>query len=146
MASTFPAHIETERLIFRPPVPQDAEAVFAAYAQDPAVSRFMVWIPHKSIEVTHQFIASCIAAWHSNAAFPYVLTGKANSRVVGMLDARPTEYRVNIGYVLAQAHWGQGLMPEAIRALAEAALSGLWLFRVEATRLPEAVNESIPSR
>ena len=37
MTAAFPEQIETKRLRFRPPVLQDAELIFAAYAQDPAV-------------------------------------------------------------------------------------------------------------
>jgi ribosomal-protein-alanine N-acetyltransferase len=49
-----------------------------------------------------------------------------------MIEARPSQCRVNIGYVLARASWGLGLIPEAIRALCEVALAGPF-FRVEAT-------------
>ena len=128
----FPATIETERLTFRLPELRDAEAVFEAWCQDPEVSRFMVWVPHKSIEVTRQFIASCMASAEGGTAVPYVLCLKSGGQVVGLIEARPSECRVNIGYVLARASWGQGLMPEAIRALARVALSGPF-FRVEAT-------------
>ena len=128
----FPTKLETERLTFRLPEPRDADAIFHAWCQDPAVSRFMVWVPHETVEVTQQFIASCIAAAESGAAVPYVLSSKGSGHVVGMIEARLSECRVNIGYVLARASWGQGLMPEAIRALAKVALSGPF-FRVEAT-------------
>jgi len=133
MAITFPDCIETERLRFRQPVPQDAEAIFGAYAQDPEVCRFMVWVPHKSVESTTQFIVSCIRSWQTSTAFAYILTSKADGEVLGMLEVRPTQHRANIGYVLARAHWGRGLMPEAIRAVAALALSALGFFRMEAT-------------
>ena len=50
-----------------------------------------------------------------------------------MIEARPQGTTVDIGYVLAQAHWGQGLMPEAIAAVATAALAVPAFFRVQAT-------------
>ena len=92
----------------------------------------MVWVPHETVEVTRQFISSCIAAAENGTAVPYILTSKGTGQVIGMIEARPSECRVNIGYVLARASWGQGLMPEAIRALSDVALSGPF-FRVEAT-------------
>ena len=133
MTEAFPEIIETERLRLRPPAPQDAETIFAAYAQDPVVTRFLVWAPHNSIAVTRQFIIICIASWQSARAFAYVLTSRASGQVIGMLEVRPAGYRANIGFVLARAHWGQGIMPEAVRAVVELALSSLALFRVDAT-------------
>jgi ribosomal-protein-alanine N-acetyltransferase len=133
MVTAYPKSIETDRLVFRPPVLEDANAIFAAYAQDPQVTRFMVWRPHAMESETHEFIASCIARWSSGTAFPYVLALKSNDAVVGMLEARPKAHIANIGYVLARAHWGKGLMPEAIRSFTKVALSDLSLFRVEAS-------------
>jgi [ribosomal protein S5]-alanine N-acetyltransferase len=133
MTAAFPEQIETTRLRFRPPVLQDAEVIFAAYAQDPAVTRFLVWSPHGSIEVTRKFIATCIVSWQNATAFPYVLTNRTSGQILGMLEVRPAGHRANIGYVLAQAHWGQGVMSEAVSAVTELALSTLSLFRVDAT-------------
>jgi RimJ/RimL family protein N-acetyltransferase len=62
-----------------------------------------------------------------------VITLKADGTVIGMLDARPKAHMINIGYVLAQAHWGNGYMPEAVRALTELALSIPSIYRVEAS-------------
>jgi RimJ/RimL family protein N-acetyltransferase len=50
-----------------------------------------------------------------------------------MLEARILAHTVDIGYVLARKHWGAGLMPEAIRALAQVALALPSIFRVQAT-------------
>ncbi len=128
----FRAEIETERMSLRLPEPSDADVIFKAWCQDPEVCRFMVWVPHETAEVTGAFLASCIASIAAGTAVPYVILLKSTGKVVGMIEARLSECRVNIGYVLARANWGHGLMPEAIRSLTTAALSGPF-FRVEAT-------------
>lgn len=133
MTRLLPERIETLRLVLRPPVPQDAEAIFAAYCQDPEVCRYMVWVPHASVAVTRRFIGTCIEAWENTSAYPYMLVRRGTARVMGMLDARVAEHRVNIGYVLAREHWGYGYMPEAIRVLDEFALATPDIYRVEAT-------------
>ncbi len=133
MSTLFPAVIETERLKLRRPAQADADAIFSAYTQDKRVAQFMVWRPHASSDATHEFIASCIASWDSGVAYPYILTLKNSDTAVGMLEARPKAHIANIGYVLAREHWGQGLMPEAIKAFATLALSLPSMFRVEAS-------------
>jgi RimJ/RimL family protein N-acetyltransferase len=47
-----PEIIETERLRLRPPVPDDAPALFAAYTQDSVVTRYLMWRPYRSLTET----------------------------------------------------------------------------------------------
>lgn len=130
---TFPSTLETARLRLRAPQRSDAEALFAAYTQDPEVARYMVWQPHASLENTRAFVQGCEAAWQAGSALPYILTSKAGGELIGMLEARPLGHVVNIGYVLARSHWGQGLMVEALQAFTAIALDLPGIFRVEAT-------------
>ena len=132
-SSGFPGLIETARLALRAPAHSDAEAMFASYTQDAEVARYMVWQPHASLEATRDFIAGCVAQWNARSALPYIITLKASSQLVGMLEARPHGHVVNIGYVLARSQWGQGLMGEAVQAFTAIALRVPGVFRVEAT-------------
>jgi [ribosomal protein S5]-alanine N-acetyltransferase len=130
--SAFPDKTETLRLCMRRPVPDDAEAIFQAYAQDAQVCRYMIWTPHTSIETTKRYVEERINAWVAATAYTYVLTDKATGRLLGALEGRPRGHLLNIGYVLAREHWGKGLMAEAIQALVKAAFDR-GLFRVEAS-------------
>ncbi len=132
MISALPPHFETERLSLRLPEPTDAEIIFNAYCQDPEVGRYMTWTPHPSVDITRDFINSCIVKISGGFSMPYLLTLKPAGRPIGMLDARLSGFSANVGYVLAREHWGQGLMPEALLAFVNIALSGPF-FRVEAT-------------
>lgn len=126
-----PERIETPRLVLRRPVEADALAIFRAYTQDAAVSRFMVWRPHSSASETQAFIAACMAAWEEASRLAYVLAEAGSPSAIGMLEARPDGLTVDLGYVLSASHWGKGYMPEAVDAVAEAALAA-GFFRVQA--------------
>jgi ribosomal-protein-alanine N-acetyltransferase len=130
---TLPDEIETERLTLRRPRHSDAKAIFASYAQDPAVCRFMVWTPHASEAVTAEFIGSCVSAWNEGTRFAYILVASGSDSPVGMLEARPQGSTIDIGYVLAATHWGKGLMTEAIDALVATALAQPSTFRIQAS-------------
>lgn len=132
MISSLPPHFETARLSVRLPQPTDTEIIFEAYCQDPEVSRYMIWMPHESVDTTRDFINSCLVNVNKGFSMPYLLTLKPGGQPIGMLDARLSAFSANIGYVLAREHWGQGLMPEALLAFVNIALSGPF-FRVEAT-------------
>ena len=137
-----PPTIDTPRLRLREPRGSDAAGIFSAYAQDPAVCRFMIWKPHASEAASDEFIAWCIAAWQGGACRPYVITRSESELPIGTIDARLQGTTVDIGYVLARPQWGHGLMPEAIRALADAALADPGIFRVQAA----CDVENIPSQ
>jgi RimJ/RimL family protein N-acetyltransferase len=124
--------LETARLRLRSPRQEDAAVIFDSYARDPIVTRYLVWLPHRSIETTERFIALCIEQWASASAFPYVIRRKSDDRLVGMIDLRTDEHGANVGYVLAKEHWGQGIMTEAARCIVAYALAQQELYRVQA--------------
>ena len=126
-----PERLTTPRLALRPPVLADADALFAGYCQDPAVCRYMVWTPHAAVTETRDFLAACVAGWASGSPLTWVLA-EGDGPPIGMIEARPGDTRVSIGYVLARAHWGKGLMPEAIRAVTDASLALPAVWRVDA--------------
>jgi len=128
-----PTSLETDRLTLRPPRPSDAEALFAAYTQDPEVSRYMTWRPHRDVEETRTFLHHCTDAWRDGAGYPWVLGRKDAGDLLGIAELRMRGHMAELGYVLARAAWGQGLMAEALRPIVAWALEQPSIFRVWAT-------------
>ena len=128
-----PTTFQTNRLVARLPVASDSAHLFAAYTSKAEVSRYMMWQPHTEVETTEVFVAECIAAASGGTRLPYVLARRDKPDLpIGMLEARPSGHKVDLGYVLAPEHWGQGLMPEAISSLASLALGQAEYFRIQA--------------
>ena len=123
----------TPRLRLRPPVMDDAPRIFAAYAQDPEVTRYLLWRPHASLDETRAFLRRCHDVREQGAAFPWVLTwreGAEAGAVLGMVELRADGHRPDLGYVLARPYWGRGLMTEAVRAVIACALAQAGVPRV----------------
>jgi len=129
----FPETVQTRRLLLRKPLPQDADAIFDAYAQDREVTRHLLWQPHSSVETTREFLEQCKKWWEAATVFPYVITRRTDRELLGMIDCRLHGHRAAFGYVLARRYWGEGLMHEALSALIPVALALPFIFRVEAT-------------
>lgn len=125
-----PEIIETDRLILRKPRLEDAESIFAAYAQDPDVTRYLTWPPHTEIDQTRAFMEYCLRNWDSGEAFEFVITRRGEECLIGMVSLRMQGYKADLGYVLAKSHWGQGLMSEAVQAIVNWALAQPEIFRV----------------
>ena len=113
-----PEFIETERLILRRPLPTDAESIFARYASDPEVTRYLGWPRHKSIEQTRGFLSFSNDAWKKSPGGPYIIELRESRMVLGSTGfGFETPIRAAVGYVLARDAWGRGYSTEALRAL-----------------------------
>jgi ribosomal-protein-alanine N-acetyltransferase len=109
-----PENFETPRLLLRPPRLEDAEAIFDGYAQDPAVSKYVVWKPHKAVAETRDFLRYCAEQRRAGRIFSYVILAKDGGRLIGMVELGADGV---LGYVLARAYWGRGYMTEAVQAV-----------------------------
>jgi ribosomal-protein-alanine N-acetyltransferase len=125
-----PETLETARLRLRKPVPKDAEVIFRQYAQDTEVTKFLTWQPHGTIETTREFVRRCLDDWKQGKSFHWIITGKSDNQLMGMISARVDSHKINLGYGLARGYWGKGYMPEAIQGLIEWALKQPEIYRV----------------
>jgi [ribosomal protein S5]-alanine N-acetyltransferase len=121
--------IETERLVLRPARADDAEAIFAGYATDAEVTRYLVWRPHRSIEETHEFLRNA-AMRIDDAHLNWVITVQPEDRVRGMISLRRNGFKADVGYVLSRECWGSGYMTEALRAVIAYGFSQPGLYRI----------------
>jgi RimJ/RimL family protein N-acetyltransferase len=113
-----PERVETERLVLRRPVLADASAIFARYASDPEVTRFLAWPRHITIDDTHIFLKFSDAEWQRWAVGPYLIESRDTGTLLGStgLDFE-TSHRAATGYVLARDAWGHGYATEALHTM-----------------------------
>lgn len=110
--------IETARLVLRRPLAADAEAMFATYAADAEVTRFVGFARHRSVEDTRAFLAVCDAQWTTAPAGPYLVHLRETGALLGSTGLGfETPMRAATGYVLARAAWGRGYASESLGAM-----------------------------
>jgi len=126
----FPDVFQTPGSYLRPVAPADAGAIFDAYAQDPDVTRFLTWRPHRHVTDTEAYVAGCVAA---TASRTYVLVARHDQTLRGAFDLRrPGPHHLGFGYVLARAWWGRGLMTEVLAEVARWAMTQPDVWRIGA--------------
>ena len=111
--------LETERLILRPWTEDDAEACYQ-YARDPQVGPAAGWPVHTSVENSRQIIRGVLSAPET-----YAVVLKQTMEPVGSIGLMQGEQsnlglgpgEGEIGYWIGVPYWGQGLIPEAVRAI-----------------------------
>jgi ribosomal-protein-alanine N-acetyltransferase len=113
-----PIRLQTSRLNLRPPRDEDADEIFARYASDEEVTRFVGWPRHLSLGDTKAFLAFSRSQWDKWPAGPLLIESRQTGALLGTTGlAYETTYRASTGYVLARDAWGQGLASEALRAV-----------------------------
>lgn len=124
-----PESLATARLILRKPSLEDAPLIFDAYAQDPEVTRYLTFRPHRDLNETHEAVGRFLEGWRSDKSYHWLIFRRDPEELVGAISAREDQ-GINLGYLLARPFWSQGLMNEALNAVTAWALSFPSVFRV----------------
>jgi ribosomal-protein-alanine N-acetyltransferase len=125
--------IETPRLILRPFESGDVEAAFAWFG-DPIVMRFTPTGPDASIEQTEARIANYQEHQTAHGFSRWIMLDHRLGRPIGDSGLlKLQEYgRIDLGFRLAQTHWGKGLATEAASAWLRAAFDDFHIERLTA--------------
>ena len=120
--------LETERLVLRPFEPGDAEAMFANWARDPAVTRYLRWEAHPDTAETRRVLADWAAAYARPDFYNWGIVRRADGVLMGAIGVCPAEDAAlppEPGYALGRAFWGRGYATEALQAVTD------YMFRSE---------------
>lgn len=113
-----PEYLKTERLILRRPRLDDAEAIFARYANDREVTRYLSWPRHESLEQTLSFLGFSDSEWESRPAGPYLIESRESGVLLGSTGfSFAAAFQAETGYVFARDAWGKGYATESLSAL-----------------------------
>jgi ribosomal-protein-alanine N-acetyltransferase len=129
-----PEMLRTARLVLRPIGVADAPDVFA-YCSDPAVTRFVSWPTHRSIEDAMDFVRRKVREAEAGPVLDWGISEGEESSIVGWIgigDVSDEHLSGELGYVLARKCWGRGLMTEAVRMVIDAAFRHTPLNRIDA--------------
>lgn len=123
----FPAEIRTPRLVLRRPEPSDAEEQAAAVnASLPELQAWMSWAQQgQTAEQARENIEWSATEAEADREYNWVIRDAATARLLGRLGIFAIDRRVpkgEIGYWLATAETGQGIMREAVQAVVDTAL------------------------
>jgi len=125
--------LETTRLVLRRPTVEDAAAAFESYASDPKITRYLTWNAHTSAAQTREYFQQAIDAWDLRMGHRvWLIQRKGDGVVMGTIGCTVHFHRVEIGFALGSVFWGLGYMPEALRAICDAAFADARISRVQA--------------
>ncbi|MBU6451095.1 MAG: GNAT family N-acetyltransferase [Cyanobacteria bacterium REEB67] len=131
--------LRSERLVLRPHLESDLEAVHA-FSSDADVCRYMQWGPN-NLEQSRSFLEGAIANQRVSPKvhYDFVIVEAEAATVVGSFTLRlnkPGGELGEIGYVLAREAWGKGYASEAAELVMKFAFEDLKLHKISATCEP----------
>jgi [ribosomal protein S5]-alanine N-acetyltransferase len=131
-----PDRITGQRLVLRPPVLDDAGALFQRVARDPEVTRYLLWAPHADVAATRRVITEKLNVGDDERTWAIEL--KHSGELIGLTSCRRTvPHSVEIGYCLGRRWWGKGYMSEVLDLLLNALQADRGVYRVWATCSPD---------
>ncbi len=134
--------LKTERLILRQLTLDDVDAVYAIRS-DYEVTRLNIGAAYIILDQARILIESILDNYQRGNELRWGITLKdGDDTVIGMCGynywAR-RDFRGSVGYDLARAYWGQGIMTEATRAVIKFGFDKMALNRIEADASVENV-------
>ena len=124
-----PESFATARLLLRRPRPEDAPLIFAAYAQDPEVTRYLAFRPHRDLNDAIEAVDRFLEGWRSGKSYCWLIFRRDGEELIGAIAAREDQ-GINLGYLIARPYWRRGFMSEALGAIVEWAFGQTAIFRV----------------
>ena len=128
--------IETERLILRRFTMEDVEPMFLGWASDPVVCKHMTWPPHENVEVTRELLSRWTASYVAADYYNWAIVLKENGpKPIGNISTAHVKEKTlcaTMGYCMSKAHWGKGIMTEALTAIIDFFFDQVGFNRVDA--------------
>ena len=78
--------IETPRLLLRRLLPSDAPMMYANWASDPEVTRWLRWTPHKDVAETRELLAAWALLYPNEDYYQWAIVEKASGQVFGSIS------------------------------------------------------------
>jgi RimJ/RimL family protein N-acetyltransferase len=129
-----PIVVESKRLIVRPVVEDDLQALLLVNGDD-EVTRFLPYASWRSLDDGRAWFERMSILGARGESIQYVLTDRASTLAIGtclLFRYEESSARAELGYVLGRSHWGRGIMREALVAVIDCAFGAYGLRRLEA--------------
>ena len=134
--------IETQRLILRRAVREDAEPMFRNWASDPEVTKYLTWPPHESVAVTQKVLEGWVSEYGRSDYYHWMIVLKETGEPIGSLLASIVglAQSAHIGYCIGKKWWHQGIVAEALRSVMEYLFCTIGFHRIESRHDPNNPN------
>lgn len=134
--------LETERLILRKITLDDVEDMYS-YCSKEEVAKYVTWDIHRTISETKVFVEFALNQYANKQMAPWGIESKESGKLIGSIDYvswYPNHQKAEIGYVLSQDYWGNGIVTEAAKEVIKFGFEKMDLIRIQARCFEENIG------
>lgn len=131
--------IETPRLILRRAQMADAQPMFANWASDLEVTKFLTWPAHSNPDVTKTLLQRWLDEYEKDDDYQWMIVLKELGQPIGSIGVGAHHDQIGkaeIGYCIGKTWWHKGIMTEALKAVMDFLFREVGLNRIEARHDP----------
>ena len=132
--------LETRRLLLRPFVLEDADAMFRNWASNPEVTKYLTWPPHDRVDITKAILSQWIESYQNKDFYQWAIVLKDQSPSpigsISVVNQNDRVKKAEIGYCIGSPWWHQGITSEALKAVMDFLFDQVGANRVEARHDP----------
>ncbi len=120
-------HLEGEKVLLRPATSQDAGPAFDALHGRDAILRWLLWDGPRDVAELERYYADWVHALERGADYQLAIVERESAELAGMIGLSFAGHPEigDLGYWVAERHWGRGLASEAIALSAHLAFGHL---------------------
>ena len=136
--------LETDRLILRRYVSEDALAMYKNWASDSDVTKFLMWKTHSNQEESQTIINDWIKQYSDEKYYHWGIVLKENAdEPIGDIAVVHMDEKISmthIGYCIGRTWWHQGITSEALKAVMDFLFDVVDVNRIESRHDPRNPN------
>ena len=110
--------LQSDRLVLRKVVREDADAYYRNLGSSTAVARGMLWNPHKDITESVFSVEKTLRRYDEGNCWRWAVSLKGSAELIGIIELLRFEdsgQSCSFAYMLGERFWGQGYGTELLR-------------------------------
>lgn len=136
--------LETERLILRRYISEDAISMYKNWACDEDVTKYLMWQPHLNPEISRSVTDEWVRQYANENFYHWAIVLKDNGNEpigdIAVVNMNEKVSMAHIGYCLGKKWWHQGIMSEALKAVTDFLFDVADFNRIESRHDPNNPN------
>ncbi|MBD5531187.1 MAG: GNAT family N-acetyltransferase [Lachnospiraceae bacterium] len=128
--------LETDRLILRRYVKEDAAAMYKNWASDEEVTKYLTWPTHSSQDISQMVIEDWVNQYSDEGYYHWAIVlkdhGDGPIGDIAVVHMKEDISMVHIGYCIGRVYWHKGITSEALKAVMDFLFDVVDVNRIEA--------------
>lgn len=136
--------IDTDRLILRRYISEDAAAMYKNWASDSEVTKYLMWQAHSGETVSQSIINEWLKEYSNDNYYHWAIVLKENGDEpigdIAVVHMNEEVSMMHIGYCIGRKWWHQGITSEALKAVMHFLFETVGANRIESRHDPRNPN------